>query len=99
VDDHQFTYITKLGKKKKNPYIQTLNMCPKNISSEKLVKWRSIGYDVVGHTLDGKEKKVPKVFYHDTPPRKLVSYLKMGLQFVVTHNFVSKCGKSAILRS
>jgi hypothetical protein len=74
-------------------------MCPTNISFKKLVKWRSTSYDVVGDTFNGKEKKVPKVFYHDTPPRKLVSYLKMGLQFVVTHNFVSKCGKRAILRS
>jgi hypothetical protein len=79
-----------------SPDIQTLNMCPKNISSEKLVKWRNISYDVVGHTLNGKEKKVPKVLYHDTPPRKLVSYLKLSLQFVVTHNFVSKCGKNTI---
>jgi hypothetical protein len=102
VDDHWFIYITKLKKKKKKKkkhYIKKLKIFPKKIYSEKLEKWRSIGYDVVGHTLNGKEKKVPKVCYHDIPPRKLVSYLKLSLQFVVTHNFVSKCGKNAILRS
>jgi hypothetical protein len=38
--------------------IETFNLCPKELISKKLVKWRSIGYDVVGHTLMAKRKKL-----------------------------------------
>ncbi len=38
--------------------IETFNLCPKELISKKLIKWRSIGYDVVGHTLMAKRKKL-----------------------------------------
>jgi hypothetical protein len=55
-----------------------------------LVKWISIGYDVVVQTFNGKNKKAPKVLYNETFPRELISYLKPRLQSFVTHNFIAK---------
>jgi predicted restriction endonuclease len=42
--------------------IETLNMCLEELISKKLVKWISIGYDVVGHTLMAKRKKLQRFY-------------------------------------
>jgi hypothetical protein len=31
--------------------VETLQLCPEELISENVVKWRNIGYDVVGQTL------------------------------------------------
>ncbi len=59
--------------------VQNFNLCPQALFSNMLVKWRNIGYDVVGHTANGKNKKAHKVLYNETPPRELISYLKPRL--------------------
>jgi hypothetical protein len=48
--------------------VQILNLCPQELSSDMFMKWRSIGYDVVGQKTNGKNKKTPKVLYNETPP-------------------------------
>ncbi len=67
-----------------------MNLCPHELFSNMLVKWKSIGYDVVGQTFNGRNKKAPKVLYNETPPRELISYFKPRLQSFVTHNFIAK---------
>jgi hypothetical protein len=37
--------------------IETLQLYPEELISENVVKWRNIGYDVVGQTPEGREKK------------------------------------------
>jgi hypothetical protein len=70
--------------------VETLHLCPEELILENVIKWKNIGYDVVGQTPEGKEKKTLKVFYHETPLRELISNLKPRLQSFMTHNFVSK---------
>lgn len=54
------------------------------------MKCKSIGYDVVGQTSNGWNKKAPKVLYNETSPKELISYFKPRLQSFVTHNFIAK---------
>jgi hypothetical protein len=70
--------------------VEILHLCPEELILENVIKWKNIGYDVVGQTPEGKEKKTLKVFYHETPFRELISNLKPRLQSFMTHNFVSK---------
>jgi hypothetical protein len=37
-------------------------MCLEELISKKLVKWTNIGYDVVGHTLMAKRKKLQRFY-------------------------------------
>jgi len=56
-----------------------------------LVSWKSIGYEIVGHTKkDGKEKKGSKLEYHETPPLDLIQYLKPQFKKFVLHNYVAR---------
>jgi hypothetical protein len=55
-----------------------------------LISWRSIGYEVVGHIEDGKEKKASKLEYHKTPPLDLINYLKPCLKEYVFHNYMAR---------
>ncbi len=45
--------------------MKTLSLCPIELITNDLIKWCSIGYEVVGHIEEGREKKTPKVEYHD----------------------------------
>ncbi len=56
---HNRTYV--MGKCKLCG-IETLNMCLEELISKKLVKWTNIGYDVVGHTLMAKRKKLQRFY-------------------------------------
>jgi hypothetical protein len=51
-------------------------VCPKEVQSQILISWTSIGYEVVGHTKDGKEKKASKFKCHEAPPLNLIKYLR-----------------------
>jgi hypothetical protein len=44
-----------------------------------LVKWKSIGYEVVGMSEDGNPKKAVTMEYRESPPRELIAYLKPKL--------------------
>jgi hypothetical protein len=51
---------------------------------------RSLGYEVIGHIEEGKEKKASKVEFHVTPPRELIAYLKPCLKQFVLHKFLAR---------
>ncbi len=36
--------------------VDSLKICPKELISNQLVQWKSIGYEVVGKTGDGRDK-------------------------------------------
>jgi hypothetical protein len=59
--------------------VQNLNLCPQVLFSDMFVKWRNIGYDVVGQRSNGRDKKAHKVLYTETHLRELISYLKPRL--------------------
>jgi hypothetical protein len=66
-------------------------MCPQELASDTLVKWWSIGNEIVGVSKNGGSKKVPKVLYHDTLAKDLVTYMKAKLTKFLIHNFISQC--------
>jgi hypothetical protein len=70
--------------------VKSLPLCPNELQSNALFQWCSIGYEVVRHIEEGKEKKTSKVEFHETPPRKLISYLKLRLKMFILHNFLAK---------
>jgi hypothetical protein len=53
------------------------------------VKWKSIGYKLVGTTEDGNPKKAVTKEYRESPPRELIAYLKPKLQTFVLHNYIA----------
>jgi hypothetical protein len=59
------------------------------MSSEKLVKWKSIGYKVVGTTEEGNQRKASTLEYQETTPRELIQYVKPKLQAFLLHNYVA----------
>ena len=59
--------------------IKLLKICPLELNSEVLVKWKSIGSEIVGYTEDGLPKKAPSVQYRETKPSELFEYLKPRL--------------------
>jgi hypothetical protein len=52
--------------------VNLLRVCPSEMSSEKLVKWKSIGYKVVGTTEEGNQRKALTLEYQETTPRELI---------------------------
>jgi YesN/AraC family two-component response regulator len=46
-----------------------LKIFPEELQFDKLINWKSIGYEMVGKANDGKEKKAQKVEYHETQLR------------------------------
>jgi hypothetical protein len=54
-----------------------------------MVKWRSIGSEIVGVSKDGGLRKVPKVLYHDTPTKYLLMYMKLNQRKFLIHNFIT----------
>jgi hypothetical protein len=69
--------------------IQLLKTCPLELSSEKLVKWKSIGSEVVGYTEEGLPKKAPAVQYRLTKASELFQYLKPRLEAFLVHNYIA----------
>jgi hypothetical protein len=43
----------------------------------------------VGTILDGREKKVLRLVYNETPPRELIDYLRPKIKEFVVHNFIA----------
>jgi hypothetical protein len=68
--------------------VKLLRVCPFEMTSEKLVKWKTIGYKVVGTTDERNPKKAATVEYHESPSQELILYLKSKLQSFVLHNYV-----------
>ena len=63
--------------------IHLLRICPQEMTSEQIVKWKSIGYKVVGTTEEGTPRKAATLEY------KEINYLKPKLQAFVLHNYVA----------
>ena len=61
---------------------------PFEMTSKKVVKWKTIGYKVVGTTEEGNPKKAATLEYRESPPRELILYLKSKLQSFVLHNYI-----------
>jgi hypothetical protein len=55
-----------------------------------LIKWKSIGYEVVGKTNEGREKKAHKLKYHLTLSRVLLENLYPCFLKKLLHNYVSR---------
>jgi hypothetical protein len=70
--------------------VKSFPLCPSELSFDALIQWCNIGYEVVGHNEDGKEKKAPKIEFHETSPRELIFYLKPTLEKFVLHNFLAR---------
>jgi hypothetical protein len=60
--------------------VKLLRVCSFEMTSEKLVKWKTIGYKVVGTTNEGNPKKAATMEYRESPPWELILYLKSKLQ-------------------
>lgn len=67
--------------------VDTLKICPIEANSDRMIKWKSIGQEVVGYTEEGKEKKAACVEYHETQPHALIDYLKPCLKTFILHNY------------
>jgi hypothetical protein len=70
--------------------LRSLRICPLELNSTHLVKWKSIGSEVVGQGDDGKDKKAPKVMYNETVPEEFFQYLKPKLKAFVRHNYFTQ---------
>jgi len=55
--------------------VHKLPLYTQELISNALVKWHSIGNEIMGVSKDGSPKKVPKVLHHDTPAKDLVKYM------------------------
>jgi hypothetical protein len=69
--------------------LELLKLCTLELGSNKLVKWKRIGYKVVRTTEDGVPRKAVTLEYQETPARELVEYLKPKLTVFVLHNHVA----------
>jgi hypothetical protein len=66
-----------------------LKICLEEHISNQLVQWNSIGYEVVGKTGDGRDKKAQKLEYHESHPIALLEYLKPHLKELILHNYIA----------
>ena len=66
-----------------------MQVCPSEVSSEKLIKWKRTGYETIGVGEDGKRKKAIKIQYCETKPSELIDYLKPKLREFIVHNFLA----------
>jgi hypothetical protein len=64
----------------------TLKICLIELKSTNIVPRKSIGFEVVGQTEDGKEKKALKVLYNESVPKELFQYMKQKLTAFICHN-------------
>jgi hypothetical protein len=69
--------------------VKLLRVCPVELTSEQLVKWKHIGYKVVGTTEEGNPRKAATLEYRETKPSELFEYLKPKLQAFVLHNYIA----------
>lgn len=69
--------------------LQLLKICPHEKTSEKLVKWKSIGSEIVGYSEEGLPKKAPCVQHRETKPIELFEYLEPRLKSFVVHNYIA----------
>ncbi len=65
-----------------------LPLCLEKYEPTMTISYKCIGYEVVGRTNEGKEKKIPKVDWKKTIPIDLIEYLKPKLQFFIVHNYI-----------
>jgi hypothetical protein len=56
--------------------VETLSFYLEECQSIEIVSWKCIGYEVVGITNEGKEKKAPKIDWKERAPIDLIKYLK-----------------------
>jgi hypothetical protein len=54
-----------------------------------MVKWKSIGYKIIGMTEEGNPQKASVLEYRETLPRELIEYLKPKLRAFVLHNYIA----------
>lgn len=69
--------------------IELLRVCPLELASEKKMKWKTIGFKVVGTTDEGHPRKAATLEYRETVPREFHDHLKSKLMSFVLHNFVA----------
>jgi hypothetical protein len=69
--------------------LELLKLCLLELGSNKLMKWKRIGYKVVGIAEDGVPRKAVTLEYQETPARELVEYLKPKLTTFVLYNYVA----------
>jgi hypothetical protein len=69
--------------------LKLLRFCLVEETTEKLVKWKSIGYKVVGMTKDKNPRKAATLEYRKTTPLELISYLKPKVKAFVLHNYIA----------
>jgi hypothetical protein len=69
--------------------LQLFRICPSELTSEKLVKWKSIGYKIIGTTKEGNPRKVSTLEYRETTPCEFIEYVKPKLTAFVLHNYVA----------
>lgn len=56
-----------------------------------LIKWWSIGYEIVGHIEDGKgNHQRLNTMLNTMPPKEVIVYLKSLLEGFVLQNFLAK---------
>jgi predicted NACHT family NTPase len=72
-----------------NYQVDNLKICLKELISNQLVQWKSIGYEVVGKTSDGKDKKAQKLKYHESHPIVMLEYLKPHHKEFILHNYIT----------
>jgi hypothetical protein len=70
--------------------VDTLNICPLELRSNQVIKWKSIGYEIIGHGEDGRDKKAPKVMYNKIAAREFFQYLKPKLKAFIRHNYFTQ---------
>jgi len=70
--------------------ITTFKIYLRELQFDKLIKWKNIGYEVVGKTYERRNKKAQKLEYHFTLLRELLKYFYPRLKEFVLHNYVSR---------
>ncbi len=69
--------------------VNNLKICPEELNSNQLAPWKNIGYEVVGKTSDGRDKKAQKLEYHESHPIALLEYMKPHLKEFILHNYIA----------
>jgi hypothetical protein len=73
--------------------IQMLKICFQKLLYRHLMKWKSIGYEVVGQTKEGKDMKIPTMMYNETTFVNYVRYMQPHLKAFVLHTTIWHIGK------
>jgi hypothetical protein len=74
--------------------VETLSFYIEKYHSIEIVSWKCIGYEVVGITNEGKEKKAPKMHWKNSATVDFIKYLKPKLQYFVFHNYITSWQQS-----